>query len=133
MDAPTLHAAALAGAALGLAFSIGAITWTTITWNLSRAGKLRAFERVMADSSGNTLKRLEAVETRMIEYRAAMDALVDQADELHARAVKERKRVSQENVRAGQPGPGAVPFETMDRTSQLAAVREHFGRLRVAE
>jgi len=132
MDAQTLHAAALAGIALALVFSIGSLVWASITWNLSRAGKLRAFERVMADNSANSLKRLEAIETRMIEYRAAMDSLVDQADELHQRSVKERKRVAQAEVRAGQPGPGpASPFApTNDRATMLAAVSAHFNGMR---
>ena len=126
-DSPEIGSLGLAVGRMGLAlaFSIGALVWTTITWNLSRAGKLRAFERVMGDATANMLKRLEATETRMIEYRAAMESLVDQADELHMRAVRERKRVAQENVRAGTNSGVQQPFSN-DRQGQLAQVRALF-------
>ena len=127
VDPQTLHTLALAGMGLALALSVAALVASVITFNLSRAGKLRAFERVMADHATNATQRVETMETRMIEYRSAMDALVDQADDLLARSVKERKRVAQENLRAMQSaGADAADIRALPRAQQLEVVRGVF-------
>jgi hypothetical protein len=114
----------LAAAALGLGTLALAGSW--LSWYASRAQRVRAFEGRVEENLQNAARRIEAVEARMMEWRAAMDGTLDQVEQLSERTVKERKRVEVANKRseflARGDGAGEIPLSA-SRSDQLDAVK----------
>lgn len=113
---------------LGIALSMCAVTASGVTWWLSRAGKLRAYEHTMNDALTNALRRLETVEQTTTAAKVTVEGIADEAAELLKRSRKERQRVRKENWDAENrdPAKGPVDMSQLTREEQLRLVREGF-------
>jgi len=98
-------------------------------WVFSRAGKIRAFEGLLAQRILDLQRRVEAGEAKGLDSYAALESVAGEATELFERIRKERKRVVIENTRAEQraEGPNGEPdFAVMSRDQAKDAVRAAF-------
>jgi len=98
-------------------------------WVFSRAGKIRAFEGLLAQRLMDLQRRVEAGETKGLESYAALESVAGEATELFERIRRERKRVQVENTRAEQRDlgeNGAPNFAAMSREEAKDAVRAAF-------
>ncbi len=116
------------GTILALVLGGVATACSGFSWYRSRGARVSAFERLMADNQGNVIRRLEAMETRMVEYKSTMESLLDQADDLYARSRKERARVAQANVRAEAGSQAEPDISTLPRAAQLELVKRRFAQ-----
>ncbi len=120
------------GAISAVSLSLSTVSWiaAACAWFFSRAEKVRAFETQIAQHVLNLKGRVEAVEAKALDQYVALEGVADEARGLFERVTKERKRLTQENVRADKRengGDGAPDLTGLSRADQVAAVRAQFG------
>lgn len=115
--------------AVALALSGVSLIGCLVTWYLSRAGRLRAYEHAMNGALTNANRRIETVELGMSECKATINEVADAAAESLERTRKERARTTTERHRAEQAGNGGgVDLRSMSRAQQLDAVKAAFNQ-----
>lgn len=125
-------ATGLHGAISAVALSLSTISLiaAACAWFFSRAEKVRAFENQIAAHVMNLKGRVEAAESKALDQFTALEGVAEEAQALFQRVQKERKRITQENVRAeGKINGGQGAQIGMTRAEQIAAVRDQFGGL----
>ncbi len=112
---------------LGLVLGAIAIAVSGVTYQLSRAGKVRAFESRVYAQLTNAASRIESLEAQWQEKGAAMTSILDEMVTQSERTAKERRRLYQEHRRDGiaanMPGNAPPDLASMPRDEQLRQVR----------
>jgi len=128
MDAQAVTALHVPILAVCLSLSTISIAIGVCAWFFSRAEKVRAFENQIAAHVLNLKGRVEAAESKALDQFTALEGIAEEAQGLFQRVAKERRRITQENVRAegGANGPTG-PQIGQTRAEQIAAVRDSFG------
>jgi len=114
--------------AVSLALSTISLFAGVCAWFFSRAEKIRRFESQVANHVMDLKGRVEAIEAKALSQFTALEGVADEAHALFERVQKERKRITQENVRAERGNGGPMePGQLGTRGEQINAVRALFG------
>ncbi|MEE8556219.1 MAG: hypothetical protein V3T00_10170 [bacterium] len=118
--------------ALGIVFGMLALAGSGLTWSLSRAAKIRAFEESVFAQLTTANARMELVEKAFQAHQLEISGMCDEMLESAERAAKARRRITAENARADRrveaedPQGGHLP-EGTDRESEKRKVMKLLG------
>lgn len=114
--------------ALGIVFGVLAIAGSGLTWSLSRASRIRAFEEAVFAQLTTANTRLELCEKGIQAHKLEVTNLCDEMLDAAERAGKARRRIAAENSRAERRETEVSEDpEPQDREAAKRGVRKLLG------
>jgi len=98
-----------------------------LTWNLSRAKKVRGLEDAILSSVRLQRERADQVDVKLGEWQVTITSMLAEVEEFFDRSVKERKRATVAASRMAEaPINGPPDLHSLSRSDQINVVRGVF-------
>jgi len=118
----------LIGLAVVGMISLTAGLGSVLTWYSSRAKKIRVAEDQILEIARDAKLRVGSMETQLAEWKAVIEGILEEVQELFERTTRERKRIQTTQRRAEEVAANDTPLDisVLPRDAQMAAVRSAF-------